>query len=138
LRAPLSCRWVSPVHGPIGLAALVVARLRLRESRDPAASGVDLRGVALLCPALFLLVYALIRGNEEGWGSALIVRCFAASALLLVLFVVVELRPAHPLLALSLFRKPAFTGATIVAFTLAASIFSMFLYITLFFQNVLG
>src|SRR5262249_40361527 len=68
----------------------------------------------------------------------LIVGCFAASAVLLVLFVLVERRAADPLLDLSLFHKPAFTGATIVAFTLAASIFSMFLYITLFFQNVLG
>ena len=134
----LSWRWIFLVNVPIGLAALVVARLRLREARDPAASGVDIRGVVLLCPALFLLVYALIRGNEEGWGSALIVSCFAASALLLVLFVVVERRAADPLLDLSLFRKPAFTGATIVGFALSASIFSMFLYITLFFQNVLG
>ena len=134
----LSWRWIFLVNVPIGLGALVVARLRLRESRDPAAAGVDLRGVALLCPPLFLLVYALIRGNEEGWGSALIVSCFAASALLLVLFVVAERRTADPLLDLSLFRKPAFTGATIVAFTLAASMFAMFLYITLFFQNVLG
>jgi len=126
------------VNVPIGLGALVLAWLRLRESRDPAAAGVDLRGVALLCPALFLLVYALIRGNEQGWASALIVSCFAASALLLVLFVVVERRAADPLLDLSLFRKPAFTGATIVGFALSASIFSMFLYITLFFQNVLG
>jgi hypothetical protein len=110
----------------------------LRESRGPAASGVDLRGVALLCPALFLLVYALIRGNEEGWGSALIISCFAVSALLLVLFVVVERRAADPLLDLSLFRKPAFTGVTIAGFALSASIFSMFLYITLFFQNVLA
>ena len=55
-----------------------------------------------------------------------------------MLFVVAERRAAAPLLELSLFRKPAFTGATIVAFTLAASIFAMFLYITLFFQNVLG
>jgi predicted MFS family arabinose efflux permease len=130
----LSWRWIFLVNVPIGLAALVVARLRLRESRDPAASGVDLRGVALLCPSLFLLVYALIRGNEEGWGSTLIVSCFAASALLLVLFVVVERRTADPLLDLSLFRKPAFTGATIVAFAVSASIFSMFLYITLFFH----
>src|SRR4029450_9314209 len=61
-----------------------------------------------------------------------------ASGLLLVLFVVVERRAADPLLDLSLFRKPAFTGATIVAFALSASIFAMFLYITLFFQNVLG
>jgi len=103
----LSWRWIFLVNVPIGVAALVVARLRLRESRDPAASGVDLRGVALLCPALFLLVYALIRGNEEGWGSALIVSCFAASVLLLVLFVVAERSRADPLLDLSLFRKPA-------------------------------
>ena len=134
----LSWRWIFLVNVPIGLAALVVARLRLRESRDPAASGVDIRGVALLPPALFLLVYALIRGNEEGCGSALIISCFAASVVLLVLFVVVERRAADPLLDLSLFRKPAFTGVTIVAFALSASIFSMFLYITLFFQNVLG
>ena len=55
-----------------------------------------------------------------------------------MLFVVVERRAADPLLDLSLFRKPAFTGVTIVGFALSASIFSMFLYITLFFQNVLG
>ena len=70
--------------------------------------------------------------------SPTLISCFAASALLLVLFVVVERRAADPLLDLSLFRKPAFTGATIVGFALSASIFSMFLYITLFFQNVLG
>jgi EmrB/QacA subfamily drug resistance transporter len=134
----LSWRWIFLVNVPIGLAALVLTRLRLRESRDPGAAGVDLLGVALLCPPLFLIVFALIRGNEEGWGSALIIGCFVASAVLLVLFVVVERRTADPLLDLSLFRKPAFTGATIVAFMLAASIFSMFLYITLFFQNVLG
>ena len=134
----LSWRWIFLVNVPIGLAALVVARLRLRESRNPAASGVDIRGVALLCPSLFLLVYALIRGNAEGWGSAVIVGCFMASALLLVLFVVMERRTSDPLLDLSLFRKPAFTGVTIAGFALSASIFSMFLYITLFFQNVLG
>src|SRR5437868_3788365 len=101
----LSWRWIFLVNVPIGLAALVVARLRLRESRDPAATGVDLRGVALLCPALFLLVFALIRGNEEGWGSALIVGCLAASAVLLVLFVMAERRAAAPLLELSLFPQ---------------------------------
>src|SRR6476661_2729619 len=128
----LSWRWIFLVNVPIGLAALVVARLRLRESRDPTAAGVDLRGVVVLCPALFLLVYALIRGNEDGWGSVLIVSCFAASALLLVLFVVAERHTADPLLDLSLYRKPALTGVTIAGFALSASIFSMFLYITLF------
>src|SRR5262249_12666677 len=128
----LSWRWIFLVNVPIGLAALAITRMRLRESRDPAASGVDLRGGAGFVPARFLLVYGLIRGNDEGWGSALIVSCFVASALLLVAFVVVERRTADPLLDLTLFRKPAFTGATIVAFAVSASIFSMFLYITLF------
>ncbi len=134
----LSWRWIFFVNVPIGLAGLAVARLRLRESRDPVASGVDTLGVALLCPALFLFVFALIRGNDEGWGSALIISCLTVSELLLVLFVVVERRAAEPLLDLSLFRKPAFTGVMLVGFALSASIFSMFLYITLFFQNVLG
>src|SRR5262249_3401791 len=103
-----------------------------------ACPGAGPPGGGPLCPALFLLVYGLIRGNDGGWGSALIIGAFAASALLLVLFVVAERGRADPLLDLSLFRKPAFTGATIVAFAVSASIFSMFLYITLFFQNVLG
>ena len=106
----LSWRWIFLVNVPIGLAALVVARLRLRESRDPAASGVDIRGVALLFPALFLLVYALIRGNEEGWVSALIVGCFVGRRTAARAVRVVERRAADPLFDLSLFRKPAFCG----------------------------
>src|SRR5689334_17518561 len=94
----LSWRWIFLVNVPIGIGALAVARLRLRETRDPAAGGVDVRGVVLLCPALFLLVYALIRGNDAGWGSALIVGCLVGSALLLVLFGLAELRAANPLL----------------------------------------
>src|SRR3954466_5198299 len=131
----LSWRWIFLVNVPIGIAAVVLSWLRLREARDPRATGVDLAGVAVLCPALFLLVYALIRGNDNGWGSTPIVLCFVGSALLLIAFVVIERRSADPLLALGLFRKPAFTGATIAGFALSASIFSMFLYITLFFQN---
>jgi EmrB/QacA subfamily drug resistance transporter len=134
----LSWRWIFLVNVPIGIAAFVVSRLRLRETRDPSAGKVDLLGVALLCPALFLLVFALIRGNDEGWGSPLIVGCLVASVILLLAFGWVERRAERPLLDLRLFRKPAFTGATIVGFALSGSIFSLFLYITLFFQNVLG
>ena len=121
--------WAGRARGRAAAVA-PVARRGGRRRRPPRRRAVS--------PTLFLLVYALIRGNEEGWGSALIISCFAACALLLVLFVVAEGRAADPLLDLSLFRKPAFTGATIVGFALSASIFSMFLYITLFFQNVLG
>src|SRR6185503_14094432 len=74
----------------------------------------------------------------EGWGSAKIVGLLTASALLLVGFVLVERHGKEPMLDLTLFRKPAFTGAQITAFAISASMFSMFLYLTLYIQNVLG
>jgi EmrB/QacA subfamily drug resistance transporter len=64
---------------PIGIAAIAVTYLKLRESRDPNATGVDWAGVATFSGALFLLVLALVRGNDEGWGSSLIVSLFAAA-----------------------------------------------------------
>ena len=79
-----------------------------------------------------------MRGNDEGWGSALIVSLLAAAAILLVAFVVIESRVASPMFDLTLFRMPAFAGASIGAFALSASIFAMFLYLTLYVQNVLG
>ena len=88
--------------------------------------------------ALFCLVLALIEGNDKGWTSALVLGLLAASVVLLAAFVVIERRSAQPMLDLSLFAKPAFTGAQIVAFSLHASIFSMFLYLTLYLQNILG
>ena len=81
---------------------------------------------------------ALIRGNDQGWTSAQILLLLGAALVLIVVFVAVELRRSQPMLDLHLFRKPAFTGAQIVAFTLHASMFSMFLYIVLYMQNVLG
>jgi predicted MFS family arabinose efflux permease len=87
---------------------------------------------------LFCLVLALIRGNDTGWTSAQIVALLAAAVVLIAVFAAVELRRSQPMLDLRLFRKPAFTGAQIVAFTLHASMFSMFLYIVLYMQNVLG
>jgi predicted MFS family arabinose efflux permease len=87
---------------------------------------------------LFCLVFALIRGNDHGWTSAQILVLLGVAVLLIAVFVAVELHRDQPMLDLHLFRKPAFTGAQIVAFTLHASMFAMFLYIVLYMQNVLG
>jgi EmrB/QacA subfamily drug resistance transporter len=133
----ISWRWIFLVNVPIGIGAIVVAHFKVADSRDETARGVDLPGVAVLCPSLFVLVYALIRGNADGWGSPTIVGCLVAAAAGLVLFVLRQRTAREPLLDLRLFRKPAFTGATIVGFCLSASMFSLFLYITLFLQNVL-
>src|SRR5919108_2016755 len=78
---------------PIGLAAIAITSLRVRETRDPNATRVDWAGVATFSGALFLLVLALVRGNDEGWSSTPIVSLFSAAAALLVAFVAVP-RPA--------------------------------------------
>ncbi|HEY1358985.1 MAG TPA: MFS transporter, partial [Thermoleophilaceae bacterium] len=123
---------------PIGIAAIAVTYAKLRESRDPSATRVDWPGVATFSAALFLLVLALLRGNDEGWGSTLIVSLFAASALLLASFVVIERRSKEPMLPLELFKRPAFTGVQVAAFAVSGSMFALFLYLTLYLQNFLG
>jgi hypothetical protein len=123
---------------PIGLAAIAITVLRLRESRDPNATRADWPGVATFSAALFVLVLALLRGNDEGWGSALIVSLLAGAGALLVAFVAVERRVAEPMLPLALFRRRAFTGMQIAAVAISGSIFALFLYLTLYLQNYLG
>ncbi len=85
-----------------------------------------------------MLVFALIRGNDEGWTSAVIIALLAGSVVAMVAFVIVERRSKAPMLDLTLFRKPTFAGASIVAFAMSASMFAMFLYIVLYIQNILG
>jgi predicted MFS family arabinose efflux permease len=106
--------------------------------RDPDATGVDWAGLVTFSSGLFLLVFALVRGNAEGWGSPLIASFLGGAVVLLVAFVVVERHQQRPMFDLTLLRKPAFAGVSIAAFALSASMFSMFLYLTLYIQNSLG
>jgi EmrB/QacA subfamily drug resistance transporter len=135
-----SLGWTSIfyLNVPVGVAALAVTRLKLAESRDPNASGVDWAGVVTFSGALFLLVLALVRGNAEGWGSRLIVSLLAGSAALLVAFIAIQRRVSEPMLPLGLFRRPSFTGVQLAAFAVSGSLLAMFLYLTLYLQNYLG
>ena len=123
---------------PIGIATLAITLRKLPESRDENAGGIDWLGLTTFSAALLGLVFGLIECNDRGWGSPLIVGMLAGSAVLLALFVVVERHQAHPMFDLSLFRKPTFGGASIAAFALSASMFAMFLYLTLYLQTILG
>jgi EmrB/QacA subfamily drug resistance transporter len=134
----LSWRWIFFVNVPIGLAAIAISIARLRETRDDRGARVDVPGLLTFSAALFLLVFALVRGNDKGWGSTQILALLAASAVLLAAFIAIERRTRFPMFDLSLFRKPSFTGAAIIAFAQSASAFSMFLYLTLYLQNILG
>ena len=126
------------VNLPIGIAAIAVTLRTVRESRNPSEGSIDVGGLVTFSAALFALVFALVRGNTEGWGSTQIVVLLVLAVVLLGAFVAIETHRAHPMLDLTLFRKPAFTGVSIAAFTLSATMFSMFLYLTLYMQNALG
>jgi MFS family permease len=110
----------------------------VEESHAPSGGSIDWPGLITFSGGLFALIFGLIRGNPEGWDSPLILACLGAAAVLGVAFVLVERRSDHPMLDLTLFRKPAFDGASVAAFVLSASMFSMFLYLTLYIQNILG
>jgi EmrB/QacA subfamily drug resistance transporter len=138
LTSTLGWRWIFFINVPIGIAALTVTLTRVRETRDPDARGVDWLGLLTFGGANTALVLALLRGNDDGWTSALIVGLFAAAALLFALFLLIESRIAQPMLPLRFFRSRTFTGAQITAFAISATMFASFLYIILYVQNVLG
>jgi EmrB/QacA subfamily drug resistance transporter len=123
---------------PIGIAAIAVTYAKLRESRDPNASRIDWAGLVTFSTALFLLVFGLLRGNEEGWGSTMIVSLLAGAGALLALFLLIETRVKEPMLPLRLFRKRAFTGVQLAALAVSSSMFALFLYVTFYLQGFLG
>jgi Major Facilitator Superfamily len=79
-----------------------------------------------------------VRGNDEGWGSTMIVSLFAGSAALMAAFIAIERRVSEPMLPLGLFKLPSFTGVQLAAFAVSGSLFALFLYLTLYLQNYLG
>ncbi|HEY6692361.1 MAG TPA: MFS transporter [Solirubrobacteraceae bacterium] len=138
LTSGLDWRWIFLINLPLGLLCLWIVRRFVAESKDPRAPRVDVPGLATLTGGLFLLVYGLLRGNDEGWSSAPIVASLVAAAALLCAFVAVEARVAHPMLPLRFFRNPSFTGAQVAAFGISASLFAMWFYMTLYLQQILG
>jgi EmrB/QacA subfamily drug resistance transporter len=134
----LSWRWIFLLNVPIGAAALALTLSKVAESRSPESSRLDIPGFVTFTAALATLVFGLIESSLDGWGSSVVEGCLTASVVLMIVFVVIERRTRAPMLDLGLFRVPAFAGASIVAFGVSASIFSMFLYLTLYLQDVLG
>jgi EmrB/QacA subfamily drug resistance transporter len=131
-------RWIFFVNLPIGIACVVGGVYELRETRDEQHGGFDIWGLVTLTAGLFALVLGLLRGEDWGWSSGRVVGLFAAAAVLLGTFAFVELRQESPTLDFHLFRIPTFTGAQITAFTISAGMFAQFLFIPLYFENVLG
>lgn len=138
LTSGLDWQWIFLINVPLGLACLWITRRYVAESRDPRARRIDWPGQAVLTAGLFLLVLALLRGNDQGWTSAAILAELAGALALLGSFVAIERRTAEPMFPLALFRNPSFTGAQVAAFAISASFFAVYLYATLYLQQVLG
>jgi EmrB/QacA subfamily drug resistance transporter len=138
LTSGLNWRWIFLINVPVGIGALAVTLRRVAESKDPAARRVDLPGQVVLTGGLFLLVLALLRANEAGWGATSTVIELAGAVALVGGFVAIERRVREPMLPLELFRIPAFAGAQIAAFAISASFFAIYLYATIYIQGVLG
>src|SRR5258705_3746792 len=130
--------WVLFVNVPIGVAAALIAPRLLRESRDASARSFDVGGAVSVTAGLALLVYTLVNANKAGWGSTETIVLGPVSVALLAIFVAIELRNAQPLVPFSIFRLQTLRGSNIVALLIGMSLFSMFFFISLYLQQVLG
>ena len=135
----LSWPWIFFVNVPVGIAAFILSLRLVPESKDEAVhKGFDLAGAVTVTGGLIALVYGIVRSAESGWGSAEVLGFLGLAAVLLVAFVVIERRAAEPLVRLSIFAVRTVRGANVAMFIVAAGLFAMFFFNTLYVQRVLG
>jgi EmrB/QacA subfamily drug resistance transporter len=134
----LSWEWIFFVNVPVGIAAFVLAPLLLSESHDASAKRFDLPGAVLVTSGLSSLVYAITQAGQQGWVAGETLAFFTAAAVLLVGFIVWELRHPEPLMRFGIFQTKTVSGANVAGFIMGTAMFSMFLMLTLYMQQVLG
>src|SRR5207253_3090112 len=138
LTSALSWSWIFFVNVPVGVTAFVLAPILLKESRDARVKSFDALGAVLVTGGLSSLVYAITQAGRDGWLAGRTVGFFAASLILLIGFVVWEMRHSEPLMRLGILRIKTVSGANVAGFILGTATFSMFLMLTLYMQQVLG
>jgi EmrB/QacA subfamily drug resistance transporter len=135
----INWHWIFYVNVPVGVVGVLVSRWVIAESRDTShEQNIDLPGLVTSGGALLALSYALIEGNQRGWGSPEIIGLFVGAVALLAVFIWLELRQRLPMLDLGLFKIGSFAGANIVAMLVSLGMFGVFFFISLYVQNVLG
>jgi EmrB/QacA subfamily drug resistance transporter len=135
----LGWEWVLWVNVPVSILAFVLAPRLIAESRaEHETRAFDVAGALTVTAALSILVYALVDATDAGWGSTQTIGLIALSVALLAAFVAIELRSAKPLVPFSIFRIRTLTGANVVGLLVGASLISMFFFISLYMQQVLG
>jgi EmrB/QacA subfamily drug resistance transporter len=134
----LAWEWIFFVNIPVGLAGLALTPVLLSESRDRRAQSFDVPGAVLVTGGLSTLVLGITQGRDWGWGSPATIGVFALATALLAGFIVWESRVKDPLMPFSIFRLQTLTASNVAGFVLGTALFSMFLMLTLYMQQVLG
>src|SRR3954469_12155708 len=135
----LGWEWVLWVNVPVAAIALAFTPGLIPESRSESATRhFDAAGAVTVTAGLSVLAYAFLDASSSGWGSTKIVGLLALSVALLGAFVAIELRSKAPLVPFRIFRLRTLTGANVSGLLLGASLFSMFYFISLYMQQVLG
>ena len=138
LTSALSWSWIFFINIPVGILVFAVTPWLLRESRaELEHRHFDFAGAVSITGGLMLLVYAMTRATQHGWATAETIGLLAASAALVVAFVVVELRSKAPLLPLGIFRLRTLAAANASGLLMGGAIFSQFFLLTLYMQQVL-
>jgi EmrB/QacA subfamily drug resistance transporter len=138
LTSYLSWSWIFFVNVPVGVAAIVLAPLLLRESRaDVAHRSFDFPGAVSITAGLMLLVYATTHATTSGWGAPSTLALFGAAVALVLAFIAIELRSRAPLLPLRIFRSRLVSAANVSMAIIGAVAFSQFYVLTLYLQDVL-
>ncbi|MBU3186848.1 MFS transporter [Clostridium estertheticum] len=132
-------RYIFFINVPIGCICIILTMKFIKESYDPTASkNIDFGGIITISTAMFCLTLALIKANEKGWTSSFILSLFAVSAIVLILFVIIELKVKEPLLPLSLFKSVQFTNGSISLFLLGLGMMSGTYLLSFFLIQVKG
>lgn len=132
-------RLVLFVNVPVAAVAIFAAPRVLPEGKDPhEMKGFDIPGAVSVTAGLGLLVYTMVKASQEGWGTTATIVRLAISVVLLLAFILIELRTKHPLLPFSIFRLRTLRGANIAGILLGMALFSMFLFISYYMQYILG
>jgi EmrB/QacA subfamily drug resistance transporter len=133
----LSWRWAFFINVPIGAFAAIAALGLIGETRERVGGGFDVVGAVSVTGGLALLVFGLVSANQWGWGSATTIGVLLAAALLIGVFVIVQVRRAHPLVPPRLFHNQNMVGADVDMLLVGAGAFAMFFFLTLYMQEVL-
>ncbi|MEO5950491.1 MAG: DHA2 family efflux MFS transporter permease subunit [Candidatus Saccharimonadales bacterium] len=131
-------RWIFFINVPVAAFVIFMAMRYVPKSLPTTRERVDVTGAVTITASLASIVFALAKVPSDGWGSSIVLGTFALSAVLMVVFIINELRVKNPLITLSIFKKRNVTGGTIIQTLMPAALFGMFFFLSIYLQQIQG